>query len=152
MINYTRTAQGTFMGYEDIFTGSWQCNLQESRLSRVPRCRIQRITVSGDAIDVQEDIENHDGTTTQVRVEAKFDGMDYPVIGSILADSMAYTRYGNVISGTAKKSGAVSLQETVQADGSRMVTNLAIFAAGKQVASGVAVFDKIEPLMLDAGI
>jgi hypothetical protein len=46
-------------------------------------------------------------------VQANFDGKDYPVQGSALADTIAYSRDGDRITGVAKKNGTVSLRETI---------------------------------------
>ena len=77
-----------------------------------------------------------------VRVDARFDGQDYPVTGTPLADTVAYRRPDSrTLKGIVKKAGNVVLLETavVSRDG-KTLTGTYSSPDGKPV--GVAVFDK----------
>lgn len=92
----------------------------------------------------EEVVRNQDRNT--VEVHAKFDGRDYPVIGSPAANVIAYRRLDfRNISGSAKKNGAVTLTESinVSGDGTVMTQNFSILRNGGVVVSGIAVFQKI---------
>src|SRR5438105_15705509 len=100
---------------DDPFTGTWTFNAQRSKLTTpLPESWVQRIIATGDEVRVQETIVRMDGSRTVVKVLAKFDGREYPVTGSPIADTIAYERVSsNIISGTGKRNGVIALTETV---------------------------------------
>jgi hypothetical protein len=127
----------------DAFTGVWVFNAQRSTLSTPPPLSwVQRIKATAHSLDVEEEISSQDGSTSVVTIHAMFDGEDYPVAGSPIADAFSYRRDGGRIAGTGKKNGAVSIRETVvAADDERVMTlSYSIFVGMKEVGSGVAVF------------
>ena len=136
----------------DPFSGFWILVPGESRLAGpMPRRWTETLDVGDETISVTEEIAGADGRTLTVTVDAAFDGRDYRVTGSPLADVIAYSRPGrHRIDGVAKKDGRVVLTEsvTVSEDGSRLtmgyVTRL---ADGRDVAS-IAVF-KRQPFVVD---
>lgn len=76
-------------------------------------------------------------------LEAKFDGNDYPVIGSPFADAVSYRRLDqHTISGCIKKAAKLLLKEKVviSADGKTMTSNY--YASQDGTMLGFAVFDK----------
>ncbi|HYL62841.1 MAG TPA: hypothetical protein VE077_09480 [Candidatus Methylomirabilis sp.] len=128
------------------FTGTWTFQPAKSKMN-APGVQhwVQYITVIGDAIRVREDVVSSAGKHADVHLEAKFDGKDYPVAGSSLADAIAYQRVdAHNIRGTGRKNGSVSLRETItlMPDGASMTLAFAIFSGEKEVANGVAVFEK----------
>ncbi|MGB2591194.1 MAG: hypothetical protein WBG02_14955 [Candidatus Acidiferrum sp.] len=129
------------MSEKDPFTGTWKFCAEKSSAPGL-RSWVQRIEVAGDAIRVQEEVESAAGARASVTIEARFDGADYPATGSSLADAIAYTRADRQnISGVGKKNGSVTLRETIAVDGGTMTLTFAIFAAEKEIAKGVAVFE-----------
>jgi hypothetical protein len=75
------------------FTGAWKFNAQRSKIStQLPQNWVQRIIVTRDEVHVSENIVRPDGSRTDLEVHAKFDGMDHPVRGSPVADTIAYIR------------------------------------------------------------
>lgn len=130
----------------DPFTGTWTFQPAKSKMN-APGVQhwVQHITVSGDVIRVHEDVISSAGKHADVHIEAKFDGKDYPVTGSSLADAIAYQRVdAHSIRGTGKKNGTVSLHETIvlTPDGASLTLVFSIFSGEKEVANGVAVFEK----------
>ena len=80
-----------------------------------------------------------------MHVQARFDGQDYEVAGSPIADKIAYTRINShCISGIGRKSGSVSVYETVSvsADGNTLTQDFSLHMAGRVIASGIAVFER----------
>jgi hypothetical protein len=134
------------MNQSDPFTGTWKFNVDKSRLStRPPRNWIQQIVATSAAIQVREEVSRADGSTSVWAVQANYDGRDYPIYGSVPPDTIAYTRDGECMIGTAKKDGIISLLETIVVlrDGSLMTMTYSAFAGTKEVATGTAVFDKL---------
>ena len=108
-----------------------------------PHSWVQEISAGPDQVAVREEIVKSDGTQIVLRVDARFDGADYPVEGSLAVDTIAYTRTDrNAICGIGKKDGRVSYTETVLADPEeRTLTLIYSYLLGKRdVAHGVAVF------------
>jgi len=133
---------------ENPFTGEWTFNAARSALSTpAPKRWRQRIVATGNEVHVREEIVGADGSLKVVSVEANIDGMDYPVIGSPVADVIAYTRLDvNNISGIAKKNDNVSLRETLTAapEDETLTLTYGIFVGPNQVAHGVAVFNRTD--------
>jgi len=60
---------------DDPYTGSWRFNAQRSKLSTpAPQSWVQEIRVSGDEVEVRENIVRLDGSETVRSVRARFDG------------------------------------------------------------------------------
>jgi hypothetical protein len=132
---------------EDSFTGRWRLNPQASRVSPAITSWMQEIAVDGDAISVREEIIRSDGGVTRLSVEARFDGVEYPVLGSPVVDAIAYSRPDRCkIVGVGTKGGVVVLTETVTADpeAGRMTLDYRIHDEGRIVSSGRACFDLAE--------
>jgi hypothetical protein len=131
----------------DPFDGVWVFSPGESQLaSPPPRAWTQRIDVTRDDIHIVEDIRLADGTSAKVIVAAKFDGTDYPVQGSPIADAIAYTRTDiRSISGSAKQGGRLTFEETVTVseDGCLLTTTFSIPTRTGERTTSVAVFERV---------
>jgi hypothetical protein len=58
-----------------------------------------------------------------------------------VVDTIAYTRDGNAISGTGRKSGNVSLREKIAVSEDWYLTLMySVFVGTREVANGIAVF------------
>lgn len=129
----------------DAFNGAWRFDPARSKFSTPPpQSWIQQIKITSNEISVREEIVRAGGPPMVVSVQAKFDGEDYPVIGSPGADSIAYTRLSErEIAGTGKKDGAVTLKEMIVFnDDATMSLIYSILSDGRELASGRAVFHK----------
>jgi hypothetical protein len=94
---------------------------------------------------VREEIAGADGRTLTVTVDASFDGRDYAVSGSPLADVIAYTRPGRRrIDGIAKKDGRVVLTEsvTVSEDGRALTMGYVMRLPDGRDVTSIAVFKR----------
>ena len=131
---------------DDPFSGVWTLVAEKSTLAGPePRRWTEQLEVDDDTIRVREEIANADGDALTVTVDASFDGHDYKVTGSPLADVIAYTRpHRHRIEGVAKKDGRVVLTESVTAsDDGRLLTMGYVMRLpdGREVAS-VAIFKR----------
>jgi hypothetical protein len=126
------------------FTGTWIFASERSTLSTPsPQSWVQEIHATALEVEVEERITNQSGAKSVVTIRARFDGEDYPVIGSAVVDTIAYERDGLKIIGTGKKNGAISIRETVVAsDEPLMMLTYAIFAGNTELASGTAIFER----------
>ena len=130
----------------DPFTGTWKFNARKSTLTDpTPRRWIQTIVATEEQLVVREEIVRANGAASEVKIWARFDGADYPVLGSPLADFIAYERVErNSISGTGKKNGVITFTETitVSPDGKLLTLVYSLQTGASQVARGVAVFER----------
>lgn len=130
----------------DPFTGTWQLNLAKSKLSPpVPRSVVSYIECDGTSVSVREEIVDANGQRQTATVKAAFDGKDYPIVGSPLADAVSYQRIdSDTLKGTSKKGGKVMVYETVvvSPDGKTMTATYSGADAEGQQVTGTAVFEK----------
>jgi|SRR5579872_2991085 len=128
------------------FTGAWTFHSEWSKLTTLPpRSWIMRIEATSDAVNEREEIVSSDGVRTVVTIQARFDGKDYPVTGSPLADTIAYTRVdAHHILGIAKKDGYISIRESVATslEGHILTLTYSIYVNVQEVATGIAVFER----------
>ena len=106
----------------------------------------QVVEVWADGLRAYERIVAGNGAASEHAVDARFDGADYPVHGSPLVDTVAYTRPGpGRIDGVARKAGTVVFTETVvvTADGATMTTTITMQRPDGSVLETVAVFDRL---------
>ena len=131
---------------QDPFSGVWKLNLSKSTLPQpAPQSQTVSMNVDRQSIRIYEELVSETGERLTVTVDARFDGKDYPVIGTPRADTVAYQRVNSrTIKGVARKSGKVVSTETavISKDGGTMrVTYSSTDERGKR-AGGVGVFDK----------
>ncbi len=106
------------------FTGTWQLNRAKSDIPSVTKSQILTIDTDGVRVAMREILVNDKGKTLTISVDARFDGLDYPVAGTPFADTVSYRlRSPNTIYGVAKKAGVVVVRETaVLAEDGRSVS------------------------------
>jgi hypothetical protein len=131
---------------KDPFSGFWTLVPGESKLAGpMPRRWTEMLDVGEETISVKEEIAGADGRTLVVTVDGAFDGRDYRVNGSPLADVIAYTRPGpHRIDGVAKKDGRVVLTEsvTVSEDGRTLTMGYVMRLPDGRDVTSVAVFKR----------
>jgi hypothetical protein len=133
-------------GASDPFSGVWKLNLAKSELvPPVPRSQVVRIEAGAEGIRIREEVTNETGEPLLIRVDAKFDGKDYPITGSTFADAGAYRRVdSHTLSAVAKKSGKVIETETVAVspDGQTLTAHYTYTDASGKRVSATAVADR----------
>lgn len=132
LLIFLTTAHAQSNRTNDPFTGVWKLNQQKSDTS-VPAPPSVRIKADSQGISFTEE-----GGSGAVTVTAKFDGKDYPVKGSPVADSASYQRSGpRTIMSTVKEQGQTVLMETmtVSVDEKTLTVSFSQFA-------GVTVYDR----------
>jgi hypothetical protein len=146
VLSFALLATAALAAAQDPFTGTWALNHAKSHLPPpVPRSVVSHIQCDDKGVSVREEIVDADGTAHTATARAGFDGKDYPVVGTPLADTVSYRRVdARTLEGTSKKSGKVLVHETVvvSPDGRTMTaTYTGQDAQGKEVV-GTAVFDR----------
>ena len=141
----TLSAQG-----RDPRTGLWRLNVAKStyKPGPPPTSQTVRIEPSGQGEHVRSEALNPNGTRVVMEYVAAFDGTDYPLKGSPVADTVTLKRIdANTTERFDKKAGHVMLvyRRVVSADGKTMtVTINGVNAQGQQVSNKV-VFEKQLP-------
>jgi len=127
--------------------GTWQLNVAKSKFSPGPPPQSQtlKIEASGRGEKVTSEAVNADGTPTTTQYTANFDGKDYPLTGSQIADMVSLKRVdARTTERTDKKGDKVmtSITRVVSADGKSMTATVKGTNAQGQSTSNVAVFEK----------
>jgi hypothetical protein len=132
----------------DPLIGTWKLNLTKSKYSLGPPPKSQIIKYEpygGDGLKITTDGVDAQGNSTHTETSAKFDGKDYPLTGSPIADTISMKRIdANTTERTYKKAGKVTStsRRVVSRDGKTLtLTNKGTDAQGKPTSS-VAVYDK----------
>ncbi|MBZ5555216.1 MAG: hypothetical protein LAO21_21095 [Acidobacteriia bacterium] len=130
----------------DPFSGQWKLNPSKSKLPPpLPQSQVSFIEADATHIRVREEIINDKGEHMTITVDARFDGKEYPIVGTPAADTVVYQRVNSrTLKGVARKDGKVVLNETVvvSPDGKTLTgTYHGTDATGRQVWA-VAVFEK----------
>ena len=134
----------------DPRTGTWTLNLAKStyKPGPAPKSQTVRIEPSGQGEHVRSEAMNTNGTRVVTEYTAAFDGTDYPLKGSPVANTVTLKRIDErTTERVDKKDGQVMLvyKRSVSPDGKTMtVTVNGVNAQGQQV-SNVVVFDRLLP-------
>ena len=127
--------------------GAWKLNVTKSkyRPGPAPQSLTLRVEPSGRGEKVTAEFVNADGTRTASVYTAKFDGKDYPLTGSAVADTVSLKRIdARTTDRTDKKGGKVvqTLKRVVSEDGKTMTVTVKGMTAQGQAVNNVVVFDK----------
>ncbi len=104
-----------------------------------------KVELAGKGEKATTEFVNPDGTRTTVQYTANFDGKDYPLTGSQVADSVSLKRIdARTTDRTDKKGGKVAqtLRRVVSQDGKTMTVTVKGTNAQGQKVNNVVVFDK----------
>src|SRR5262249_17040433 len=135
-------AQGT-----DPRIGTWKLNVAKSQYNPGPPVQslVVKVEPAGQGEKVSTEGVNADGTRTATGYTANFDGKDYPLTGSPVADTVALKRIdARTTERTDKKGGTVAttLKRVVSQDGKTLTVTVKGKNAQGQDVNNVLVFDK----------
>ena len=127
--------------------GTWKLNVAKSQFNPGPANQSLTVKVepSGQGEKVATEAVNADGTRTATQYTANFDGKDYPLTGSQVADTVSLKRVdARTTERTDKKGGTVAqtLRRVVSQDGKTMTVTLKGKNAEGQDVNNVLVFEK----------
>jgi hypothetical protein len=127
--------------------GTWKLNAAKSKYSPgpAPQSLTVKVEPSGQGEKVTAEFVNADGTRTTTQYTANFDGKDYPLTGSRIADTVSLKRIdARTTVRTDKKGGKVAqtLRRVVSQDGKTMTVTTKGTNAEGQAVNNVAVFNK----------
>lgn len=131
----------------DPRTGTWVLNVAKStyKPGPAPKSQTVRIEPSGQGEHVRSEALNSNGTKVVTEYTAAYDGTDYPLKGSLVANTVTLKRIdSNTTERFDKKDGQLMLvyRRVVSPDGKIMtVTVQGVNAQGQQVNNTV-VFEK----------
>jgi hypothetical protein len=133
---------------KDARIGTWKANTEKSKWSPGPPPKSLTVTVQPSGANGETataEFLNADGTTAKTKYTANFDGKDYALTGSPIADKVSLKRIdARTTERTDKKDGKVvtTLKRVVSADGKTMTVTTTGTNAQGQPVSNVIVFDK----------
>ena len=127
--------------------GTWKLNGAKSKYSPgpAPQSLTVKVESAGLGEEVTAEFVNADGTRTTTQYTATFDGKDYPLTGSQIADTVSLKRIDARTTERTDKKGdkvAQTLKRVVSQDGKTMTVTTKGTNAQGQAVNNVAVFDK----------
>jgi hypothetical protein len=127
--------------------GSWTLNVTKSKYDPGPPPKSQTLKVeaSGQGEKVTSEMVAADGTSTKQQYSAGYDGKDYPLTGSPIADMVSLTRIdSHTTERSDKKGGKVvqTIRRVVSKDGKTMTATVKGTNVKGQTVSNVSVFEK----------
>jgi hypothetical protein len=127
--------------------GTWKLDAAKSKWSPGPPAQSLTVKVepSGQGEKVTTEAVNADGSRTTVQYTANFDGKDYPLTGSQIADMVSLKRIdARTTVRTDKKGGkaAQTITRVVSQDGKTMTATVKGTNAQGQPVNNVVVFEK----------
>jgi hypothetical protein len=136
------SAQGS-----DPRLGTWKLNVAKSQYSPgpAPQSLTVKVEPSGQGEKGTTEFVNADGTRTTTQYTANFDGKDYPLTGSQIADMVSLKRIdARTTERTDKKGSTVAqtLVRVVSQDGKTMTVTTKGTNAQGQAVNNVALFEK----------
>ena len=131
----------------DARIGTWKLNVAKSQFSPgpPPQSLMVKVEPSGRGEKVATEGVNADGTRTATQYTASFDGKDYPLTGSQVANTVSLKRVdARTTERTDKKDGTVAqtLRRVVSQDGKTMTVTVKGKNAQGQDVNSTLVFEK----------
>ena len=131
----------------DPMIGTWKLNASKSTYTPgpVPKSATNKFEPWEDGMKATIDLEDGQGNKMHAEVAARFDGKDYPIKGSPVADAVALKRVNDRhMEITWKKDGKVAMtgKSVISADGkTTTVTQTGKDPEGRAV-NNTAIYDK----------
>jgi hypothetical protein len=127
--------------------GAWKLNVEKSKFSPgpAPRSNTLKIEASGQGEKITTEGVNSEGGRIATQYTANFDGKDYPLTGSPIADTVSLKRIdARTTVRTDKKDGKVvmTLTRVVSQDGKTMTVTAKGTNAQGQTVNNVTVWEK----------
>jgi hypothetical protein len=131
----------------DPAIGTWKLNVSKSTFKPGPPPKAATITYSaaGDGVKRTGETVNAAGAATRMEYTATYDGKDYPITGSSVADSISLQRVDEyTVEGTLKKAGRVvsTVRRSVSKDGKTLTFNINGTNRQGQTVRNVSLYEK----------
>jgi len=132
----------------DPLLGTWRLNVGASKFPpdlNAPQSQLRIFEQAGDAIKYRSESIDASGTATTSSYTFRYDGKDYPVLGSRVSDTISVRRLSDrsweIIE---HKNGVVAGRSSraVSDDGKRMTLTVIRTNASGEPANAVLVFDR----------
>ncbi len=142
-----------FMGFAlsaqaaDPLVGTWKLNVAKSTYSPgpAPKSITAKIEAAGEGEKLTADGVRGDDTPIRVEYTAQYDGKDYPISGSPMADTVSLKRLdANTTERTDKKGGKVvqTLTRKLSSDGKTLTVTIKGTDAEGRPINNLAMFEK----------
>lgn len=132
---------------DDLVIGTWKLDLAKSkyRPGPPPQSLTMRFAAAGKGVKVVTDEIGAQGQTLHTEYTADYDGKDYPITGSVMADTVSLKRIAaRAVQDIDKKAGKVVLTSTrqISADGKMLTVYVKGIDATGQPVKNLQVFTK----------
>ena len=131
----------------DPIVGTWKLNVAKSTYSPgpAPKSITAKVEAAGDGEKLTADGVRGDDTPILVEYTAQYDGKDYPISGSPMADTVSLKRLdANTTERTDKKGGKVvqTLTRKLSSDGKTLTVTIKGTDAEGRPINNLAMFEK----------
>ena len=131
----------------DQHSGTWKLNTAKTKYSPGPAPQSMTLKVESDATSYKLIADGVDGTGKSMHVEysGKFDGKDYPSVGSPYGDTVSLKRIdANTVEVTNKKDGqaTVTVTSVISKDGKTRTSTFKGKSPEGHEVNNVAVYEK----------
>lgn len=133
----------------DPAIGLWKLNLTKSSFRLVPSPSVMTIEAWEDGLKVSANTTYANGNNLHPSVLYKFDGKDYPLVGTLIADTVSTKRINEFISESIWKSDGkvvLTIRIVVSADGSTLIMTRVGADGRARIDSDVMIYDKHRPV------
>ena len=125
LMSLTWLAPAAWAQDKDLGMGTWKLNLAKSKYKPGPPPKSLVVTFepAGKGVKTTSDFVNAEGQKTTAVYTANYDGKDYPITGSAIADTVALKKLGGGKIERVDKKGGKRVQtfvRSVSADGKTM--------------------------------
>jgi hypothetical protein len=142
------TVSTALFAADSPFSGTWKLNTAKSHFTGpAPKSSTATVEADDQNFKLKQEFLDDKGQTSNVSVDAKFDGKDYPVTGDPDTDSMALQRVNDhEIKITYQKAGQMTGKSvvTVSKDGKTTTLKFTEYKDGKPSGHGSEVYDKTQ--------
>ena len=131
----------------DPRVGTWRVNVAKSKYNPgpPPKSHTLKVEASGQGEKIASEMVMADGTRIAQQYTASFDGKDYPLTGSPIADMVMLKRVDAHTTERVDKKGGKTMQtirRVVSKDGKTMTATIKGTNAQGQTVNNVVVFEK----------
>jgi len=138
---------GAWAAAENPMVGTWKVNLEKSKFSPgpAPQSLTVKIEAAGEGVHVTSEGMDAEGKPIATEYTANYDGKDYPIKGSLTADTVSLKRIDKRhATRTDKKDGKVvqTTKRSIAKDGKSFTMDTTGKNAKGQAVHNVTVFEK----------
>ena len=136
------------MAADDPFVGTWDLNMEKTKFppGQEMKSYVIRWEKNGNGFKNTIDSTGATGAAFHVEFAGREEGIDYPITGNPIANTISFNRIdANTMGSTLKRAGTVvaRMRSSVSADGKILTILQTIIGASGNETSSTLIFDKL---------